>query len=238
MSNSADTISDLGSSGKKVVLFVLPSMAGGGAEKVTTTLIKHLSRNEFELHLALGSRTGEFLNEIPKDTTVHILGSERARSAVFPLVRLIRKLRPHTVYSTLGMNFAVAAAKPFIGGKTRVVLREGSSPSAFLKDVERLSKTKARIYRAIYKTIYKQVDQIICQSNFMHSDLAENFSLPLEKLVTIYNPVDSDVMAATISEEHLKNKMKAYFIFLPPGVFLTKRFRHFNQRICTGSTSA
>ena len=38
---------------RKKVLFLLPSLTGGGAERVFTTLLRHLDRTRFEPHLAL-----------------------------------------------------------------------------------------------------------------------------------------------------------------------------------------
>jgi glycosyltransferase involved in cell wall biosynthesis len=48
-------------------LFVLPDLSGGGAEKVTLTLLKQLDRNRFEPSLLLFRQTGPFLAEVPAD---------------------------------------------------------------------------------------------------------------------------------------------------------------------------
>ncbi|TXK86495.1 glycosyltransferase, partial [Parageobacillus sp. SY1] len=44
----------------KKVLFILPSLRGGGAERVMVTLLKYLDRNKFDLHLALISKEGPY----------------------------------------------------------------------------------------------------------------------------------------------------------------------------------
>ena len=38
---------------RRRVLFLMPSLVGGGAERVIVTLLRHLDRSRFELHLAL-----------------------------------------------------------------------------------------------------------------------------------------------------------------------------------------
>ncbi len=47
------------------VLFVLPSLAGGGAERVIVTLLKNLDRDKFQPHLALLKKEGPYLSDIP-----------------------------------------------------------------------------------------------------------------------------------------------------------------------------
>ena len=132
---------------KRKILFVIPSMAAGGAEKIFLRVINHLNRERFEPFLALGVRNGEFLADINEDVKIFELNAERARTAIPPIIKLVRREKMETVCSTLGMNFAVAIAKPFLPRGTRIVLREGSSPTAFLEDVARQSRLRAKFYR-------------------------------------------------------------------------------------------
>jgi len=175
---------------RKKILFVLPNLTGGGAERVFTHLVNNIDRERFEPMLALGARRGAYLEFIKADVSIYDLKAERARNAVPPLLRLIRQLRPQTVASTVGMNFAAALAKPLMPSGTRVVLREGSSPTAFLADVARQSPMRAEFYRRCYKYIYKLADSIICQSDFMRDDIERNLQVSAKKLHRIYNPVD------------------------------------------------
>ncbi len=61
------------------ILFVLPSLGGGGAEGTMVTLLRHLDRSHFEPHLALVSAKGPHLTEVPEDVAVHDLRAGRAR---------------------------------------------------------------------------------------------------------------------------------------------------------------
>lgn len=183
----------------KKILFVLPSLDGGGAERVFTHIINRIDRNKFFPILALGLRRGRFLDKIDPEIDIHTLGSYRARNLVLPLARLVWKLRPDVVFSTLGTNFALAAIKPILPTATRVILREGSSPTAFLNDVRRQSPRRAELYAKFYKYVYGRSDLIICQSDFMLDDIWQNFSIPPERLIRIYNPVDLDQIDASQS---------------------------------------
>lgn len=172
---------------KKRVLLVVPSLRGGGAERVMVTLANHLDRTRYVPLLALGLVEGPYLQDLAEDVTIHGLGGAwRARHAIPAVLRAVWSLRPHVILSTLGLNLAVALARPFFPPATRIILREGSTVSAYL----RISAADARFKALAYKLLYRMADKVICQSDFMLNDLAANFSLPRQKLVRIYNPVD------------------------------------------------
>ncbi len=179
-------------------------MIGGGAENVFSHLLNHLNRDRFEPFLALGARKGVFLDKLVGDIKIFELNAEHARRATPALIKLVRELKPQTVFATLGMNFAAALTKPFAPRGTRVVLREGNSPTAFLADVARQSPLRAKFYRKIYRNVYRFADAIICQSDYMLNDIEQNMQLPPRKLKRIYNPVDFeqiDRLAAEPTED-------------------------------------
>ncbi|MBA2525955.1 MAG: glycosyltransferase [Pyrinomonadaceae bacterium] len=169
---------------------MLPSLQHGGAERVIVHLVNNMDRSRYVPVLALGEVEGPYRKDLREDVLVYPLGARRARNAVPAIVKAVWSLRPDTVFSTLGLNFAVAFASPLFPKGTRVVLREASSSTAFLKSVERDSRARALLYRFLSRTLYRLVDKVVCQSDHMLNDLAVNFNLATNKLVRIYNPVD------------------------------------------------
>lgn len=174
----------------KRVLFVIPALTAGGAERVFLHLLRHLDRERFAPILAVGAADGAYLSLVPPDVPVHVLGARRARAAAPAIVRLVRRLKPDTVFSTLGMNLGVMMARPFFPRGTRVVLREGSSLSAFLADKARQSRISAAMIRTAVRLLYSRADRIICQSDFMLADLVATSGLAPDRMVRIHNPVD------------------------------------------------
>jgi glycosyltransferase involved in cell wall biosynthesis len=169
------------------VLLLLPSLAGGGSQRVFSILLRHLDRARFEPHLALLQAQGPFLKDIPSDVTVHELKASRARYAIPRIVKVVKQVRPRTVLSTLGhMNLALTIAKPLLPRGTRLVVRETADPRMFLAD----STSYRRIWAGLYRMFYRRADRIVCLSDAMVEDMAVNFKLPPQKLVRIYNPVD------------------------------------------------
>ncbi len=76
---------------KRKVLFVLPNLEPGGAERLVTVLLNHLPRERLELHIALVARYGLLLDSIPHDVHVHHLRAGRVRRVPYPLLKLVWK---------------------------------------------------------------------------------------------------------------------------------------------------
>jgi glycosyltransferase involved in cell wall biosynthesis len=171
------------------VLFVIPTLHGGGAERVVVTILRHLDRNRFRPTLVVADLQGEvYANELPDDVSVVDLGTRRVRYALPKLVSMIRRQEPAVVFSTLShLNLALALVKPLLCSRTRLITRETSIVSKVLKD-----GNKSFAHALLYRWIYPRVDLLITQSQAMLDDLVDNFGFPRRKAVIIHNPVDLD----------------------------------------------
>jgi glycosyltransferase involved in cell wall biosynthesis len=173
---------------RKRVLFLVPSLIGGGAQRVFSTLLRHLDRLRFEPHLGVLRPTGVYLKDIPQDVGIHDLKVARVRYAAPSIVRFIRELHPDTVLSTLGhLNLTLMAIKPLLPRQTRLLIREAAVASSFLE----MEVQHPAVWRWAYRYLYRRADKIICLSDTMVEDMATEFRLPRAKLVRIYNPVDA-----------------------------------------------
>jgi glycosyltransferase involved in cell wall biosynthesis len=151
--------------------------------------------------MALGVARGPYLADLRSDVVVHELGAEHARAAVPAVVKTVWKVRPQVVLSTLGMNLALALARPLLPRSTRVILREGNSASAFLDEVRRESPVRAIVYRWSYRSLYRLADKVVCQSEFMMKDIASCLGLPIDRMTRIYNPVDTERVRSLSHDE-------------------------------------
>lgn len=107
------------------VLFILPSLNGGGAERVTLSLLRALDRTCWSPTLMLLRReSGALEAEIPPDVAVIRLNATRARSALVGILRNIWRLRPDIVFVTLDhMNAMMGLLRPLMPRGTKLVLR-------------------------------------------------------------------------------------------------------------------
>ncbi len=173
------------------VLFALPSLAGGGAERVMVTLMRHLDRERFVVALAIGHKDGPFVADLPEDVRVHELGSTRARGAVFSLAGVVRAEKPDVVFPTLGMAVAAAAARPWFPTNTRLVTRLGNTPSSFLDEVGSRGPGHKLAYAAALRLSMTAADRVIVQSDYMAQDVQDTLGVPPSRVIRIHNPVDT-----------------------------------------------
>lgn len=178
---------------RKRVLFLVPAFVAGigGAERVILTLLRHLDHTRFECHLGLVQAGNVFLDDVPAEVVVHHMRVARMRYCLPSIVRLAWKIRPQTILSTVShLNVMSILARPCLPGNVRLLIREATTPSAYLiKDTEH-----PRLWGFFYRHVYRHADKIICLSDAMQRDLAEHFCVPPEKMVRIYNPVDAGMI--------------------------------------------
>ncbi len=174
---------------RKRVLFLVPAFVGGigGAERVILTLLRHLDHNRLECHLGLVQAGSVSLEDLPSEVVVHHMRVARMRYCLPSIVRLAWKIKPQTILSTVShLNVMSILARPVFPGNVRLLIREATTPSAYLiKDTEH-----PRLWDFFYRHLYRHADKIICLSDAMRRDLAGHFGVPPGKMVRIYNPVD------------------------------------------------
>lgn len=174
---------------------LIPHLGGGGAEQVTALLALGLSRSKYEIHLGLVTQAdagGEFL---PFWIHFHALGARRVRTAAFRLLRLIHRIKPDVILSSMvHLNFLVLLLRPFFSPNTRVLVRQNGTASAALAFGDLPGYT-----HLLYRLLYRHADQIICQTQAMATDLAGEFGIAHKQLAVLANPVDVNKIRNTAS---------------------------------------
>jgi glycosyltransferase involved in cell wall biosynthesis len=182
-------------SGRTRSLFLLPSLTGGGAERVVATLLRAIDRERFDpLLVVVDGRDTTWRAELPEDVPVRDLGCRRVRDALPRLVSLIRRERPDVVFSTLShLNLALALVRPLLPAATRCIARESI---VLGESVDRMRWPA--LGRVAYRRLYPRFDAIVCQSEDMRRDLVERFGIPPAMTTTIHNPVDAERIRALV----------------------------------------
>jgi glycosyltransferase involved in cell wall biosynthesis len=168
------------------VLLLIPHLGGGGAEKVTALLARGLSKDKYEMHLALVTQKDAQTETLPPWVAVHALGAHRVRTGAFRLLRLVRQLKPDAILSGMAhLNFLVLLLRPFFPRGTRVLIRQNETVSAALAfgGLEWYAPL-------LYRLLYRHADRIICQSRAMADDLAWELGIEKGLIAVLPNPVD------------------------------------------------
>jgi glycosyltransferase involved in cell wall biosynthesis len=171
------------------ILFLIPTLGRGGAERVVTNLVRNMDRSKFDMTLAiLNTDTSVFLDDVPKDINLIVIGSSRVRYAAVKLGQLIRDSQPDIVFSTLGyMNLLIAILRPLLPKRIRFIGRSDAILSLSIQVYK-----YPKIWEWAYRCFYGRFDRIICQSRYMREDLCKNFGIAPDKMHVINNPVDID----------------------------------------------
>jgi glycosyltransferase involved in cell wall biosynthesis len=168
------------------VLLLIPHLGGGGAEQVTALLARGLSRDKYEVHLGLVTRSNATSAPLPPWVTVHNLSASRVRSGAFRLLRLVRRLKPDVILSGMAhLNFLVLMLRPFFPKSTRVLVRQNGTVSSALADGR-----APRYTRLLYRLLYRRADRVICQSRAMAVDMAGELELGAQQIAVLPNPID------------------------------------------------
>lgn len=166
----------------KRVVAVLPSLAGGGAERVTLTLLAGLDRQRFDPHLVLLHRAGPLEAVLPADLPMTDLQQPRLSRAMPALLSALRRLHPDVTFSTLGyVNLGLLAMRGFYPG--RLVVREANLPSLSLP-----RSPHPHLTALGYRCLYRHADRVLATSQRMAGELAD-LGVPPGVLGILPNPV-------------------------------------------------
>ena len=188
---------------KKIsILFILPDLETGGAERIVTTIANHLPREKFEPKILLLRKVGGYLEFLKDDVEIIDIKTPRIRHSLKPILQEIRKRKPDIVFSGFGEVNAYLALFIKFFPKIKFIARETNV----------VSKHVTRKEIRFFYNFYNNYNKIICQSDDMQNDLIENFRIKKEKLVKINNPVDfefiNEKLAISEKPETFKDDFK------------------------------
>lgn len=173
---------------KKKVVVIIPSLRGGGAEKVMINVVSALDRNKFDITLIVIKKEGPYIDLVPKDIHLIDIGIDRVRNSIYKLLKTLNCIKPDVILSTQShLNLSLLMIKPMLKGRPKVIVREANTPS---KDMESLTNIKKSVYKMLYKYLYNKADYIIAQCEDMKLDMVQYLKLNEEDITCIYNPLD------------------------------------------------
>lgn len=184
--------------GRTRVMFVIPSLAGGGAERVAALLLKHLDRDRFQPSLVLfEDRCDYAVREGVPITCLNKKSYYDLPRLIWRLARSYEKERPNVVLGFMNYaNLIAILARKLSRTKPRLLLSEHNYASINLRHIHRSRPIMWAIPR-----LYPQSDGVICVSKGIADDLVANFGVPREKATVVYNPVDIDFISSAANED-------------------------------------
>jgi glycosyltransferase involved in cell wall biosynthesis len=199
------------------VLFVLGSVAGGGAERIVSHLVKHLDPEQFDARVGLLWRHGDYLDEFAESDLIvarlaqgwipyrdpprwwQLLPS----LALVPLQQreIVRRFQPHVVVTvTKSMNIAARFSLPLAGRRSLTwIVREGNNTGAMI-DNESGAGWRRALQAFAVRTAYRKADRVVAISDGVGEALSRRFHIEAKRVRTIHNAVDVAAVQARATE--------------------------------------
>lgn len=190
---------------KKKVLFMLPRLYPGGAERVLITLMNNLDRSKYDVYFTSLSGEGTIKHWIDNDIPIHVLNKNRVSTSLVALYKKIKEIKPDTVVTTMiQANAGLLLLKPFFP-KTRFIVRESSLPVKLIKEYG----WKGKICKYVYKFLYPLADLVISPASAITHEFKHDLKMKAKNHKTLYNPVNEARLQATITRaEEFKDRAK------------------------------
>ena len=171
---------------KQTIFFLINSMENGGAEKVLSNILPPLSE-DYNIFLIL--LKNKIFYPLPSNITIVSLSNIRHNLLMlflFPvytlkLKKLIKKYKPTKIISSLEIsNFVniLINKQAIISFETSLFFFQNS----FI----------GKIYKKCILKLYPKAQIIKVNSQENRLDLATKTSIPLRKIITIYNPINTE----------------------------------------------
>ena len=175
-----------------IALFI-PSLAGGGAERVTLNLARGLIAAGVRTDIVVGQAKGPYLKDVPKDARLINLNATRTITSLWPLSRYLRNDRPDGLISALDhANVVALLAVALSRTKIPVVVATHMHLSSVSR---RQAFGKAQLDRWLQRLTYPWALAVVAVSNGVAEDMARRFGWVVSDIRVIYNPViDGDLL--------------------------------------------
>ncbi len=180
-----------------LILIVINSLEGGGAERVACTLAKHWSLQGHELHIVT-LHGGPIVYELPPEVRLHSLEARRllrgpGRLALVPvgaleLARLLDRLEPDATISFLTRSNLVHILTRWFGNRRPIYISERS-----FSEAEYVGPR--RVVGMMVKRLYPLATGIVAISEGVKNSLGR-MGVPLSTITAIYNPQNLDEIRA------------------------------------------
>ena len=189
---------------KKKIIFTIPALKGGGAEKVFADLVLNINDKIFDVIIIIFDGSNSYLLELVKKKYKIInLNKKKVIYGILKFINLVNFYKPDYIFSTMGnLNVLICIVKIFFNKKIKIITRETNFFSHNVKQ-----NKFSFIWKVLYKLFLKRTDQLIVLANTMKIDLAKNCQIPKKKIRVIYNPVNFKLIKK-LSNKRVKNFFK------------------------------
>jgi len=208
---------------KRSVLFVIESLAGGGAEKVLSVITKYFNYEKYDVTVCPIVDTGVYCEEVKKYVNHY---SPIISYHGNLISQLWNRVKYKLIYSILPLKWVYRLFIPQ-GNDVEIAFCEGFL-TKLLSNADLKSKKIAWIHTDLKDNpwpielgifndsaeegdAYKKFDKIVCVSDTVRQSFYELYTLH-HKAITIYNPIDVDDIQQKAGRKSKRNDQAIHLI--------------------------
>jgi glycosyltransferase involved in cell wall biosynthesis len=170
----------------KISIF-MPSLRGGGAERVIVNLLQGLSEKGSHVDLVLARAEGPYLYQVPKSIRVVDLNKQGVLASLPHLVKYLKKERPKALLSVMDhCNIVALLARMLARVPFKLVVSVHSTLSHAMANEKNL---RGKLIPIFVWYFYRFADEIVAVSKGVAQDVSAYAHVKKRKIKIIYNPV-------------------------------------------------
>ena len=182
----------------KITLFI-PSLHGGGAEKVFVNLANGFIKKNKKVDLILAKQEGPYLKDLSEKVNIINLNKKRVLFTLLPLIQYLNREKPDILISALShANIITLIANYFINNKIKVIVTEHNPISIKNNQLFFLKKLLTKFF---IKKLYKKSNKVVAVSRGVANDLVKTLKISENNLHVIYNPIYTSGLVKKPSSE-------------------------------------
>lgn len=181
---------------KKRIVFVINSLAGGGAERAMVNLLASArdALSGHDVHLVLLDQEPEQQVVDPSVRKATLNARHRLLPSVMQLHGALKRLRPDVTVSFLTRSNCANIVASAMLRRPCVISERVHTSSHFGRRLASLGS------RLMVRLLYPRADHVIAVSGNVKQDLIENFSVPAGRVSVIGNGISTETIAARAQE--------------------------------------
>ena len=198
---------------RRKILFLIESLGGGGAEKVLSTIVKHINTQKFEVTVCTITAGGKYDEEVKR--RVRLCSLLKSSEDYHGFEKILYWIKYHLIYDWLPQRWVYELFIPK-GNDVEIAFVEGFATRLLSYSTNFKSKKIAWVHVdlkqrpwpvqvGIYKdvederAIYLRYDSVVCVSQSVEKIMRQEYKL--DRTCTIYNPLDEDAICACAQEK-------------------------------------
>lgn len=214
---------------KKNILFIIPTLGGGGAEKVLVNILDNMDYKKYNVTLILHCKSGVYLNDIKANVKIKYIYDPncfkyRYVQSIYYRVRMFLYNKfPNFLHKLLAGNKNDVEIAFLEGEPVKFLSNSSNKKSKKVAWIHTDIKSFDRMYIDRASKYYEKIDEIICVSNDAKKSFDEVYPQYRQKVSVIYNLIDIDNIRE-ICDEDITHKFKKNTIIGIGRLINEKRF--------------